>query len=281
MKSVLAALALAVALVGCSDDAGDGAAAPTTGTDDVAALVTDFMQARQAGLPADEFLVDSALAAYEGHDGGLWLYDDSLPGGPGGEYERFSITVSGAEGSLQRLVVTIQVSWTGDAEPSEMVEALVVESGKVVDARRADDLTDDGLPFEVAMTREDIYRAAVAHDYDALRLLVDPDAFSYSFGEEGDPIGYWRRQEKSEIPILGDILSGVIHTRFGENENIYTWPSAAAKLPSDWTQADVQAMHQAGYTDDDIGSFRQFGGYTGWRVGIRSDGTWLYFISGD
>ena len=281
MKIVLAALALAVALVGCADDAGDGAA-PTTGMDDVAGLVTNFMKARQAGLPADEFLSDSALAAYEDHDGGLWLHDDSLPGGPGGEYERFSIKESGAEGSLHRLVVRIQVSWTGDAEPSEMVEALTVDAGKIVEARRTDDLTDDGLPLVVAETRERIYRAAVAHDYDALGALVDPETFNYSFGEKGDPIGYWRRQEKSEIPILGDILSGVIHTRFGTNENIYVWPSAAAKLPSDWTEADVEAIHQAGYTDDDIRAFeRQAGGYVGWRVGIRSDGTWLYFISGD
>jgi hypothetical protein len=278
MKSVLVALALAVALVGCSGDAADEAA-PTTSTDDVAGLVTDFMKARQAGLPADEFLVDSALAAYEGHDAGLWLYDDSLPGGPGGQFDRFS--VEGAEGSSQSVVVRIHVVWNGDAEPGDMVEALTVESGKIVEVRRTDGPGRDGLPFEVAMKREDIYRAAVAHDYEALRLLVDHEEFSYSFGKGGDPIGYWRRQEKSEIPILGDILSGVIHTRFGVNEGIYVWPSAAAKLPSDWIEADVQAMHQAGYTDDDIDSFKQFGGYTGWRVGIRADGTWLYFISGD
>jgi hypothetical protein len=163
-----------------------------------------------------------------------------------------------------------------------MVEALTMESGTIIEARRTDGPGREGLPFEVAMTREDIYRAAVAHDYEALRLLVDPETFSYSFGEEGDPIGYWRRQEKNEIPILGDILSGVIHTRFGVNENIYVWPSAAAKLPAEWTEADIEAMHRAGYRDRDIKAFEeQVGGYAGWRVGIRSDGTWVYFISGD
>src|SRR5918994_6650582 len=154
MKSFLAALVLAVALVGCSDDAGDEAAAPTMGTDDGAGLVTDFMKLRQQGLPADEFLSAEAKAAYEEHAGGLWLYDDTLPGGPGGEYERFSVEEPGAEGSLRRVVVRIHVVWDGDAEPSEMVEALTVDAGKIVEARRTDDLTDDGLPIVVAETRE-------------------------------------------------------------------------------------------------------------------------------
>jgi hypothetical protein len=57
---------------------------------DVVALVDDFMSTRQQGLPADEFLSPEAQAAYAEHDGGLWLYDDTLPGGPGGEYESFS-----------------------------------------------------------------------------------------------------------------------------------------------------------------------------------------------
>jgi hypothetical protein len=178
--------------------------------------------------------------------------------------------------------VRVHVVWNGDAEPSDMVETLTVDSGRIVEVRRTDGSGRDGLPREVAMTRENIYRAAVRQNYEALRLLVDPATFSYSFGEEGDPIGYWQRQEESEIPLLGDILSGVIHTRFGVNEDIYVWPSAAAKLPQDWTEADVEAMREAGYTDRDIKAFEeQVGGYAGWRVGIRSDGTWLYFISGD
>ena len=225
--------------------------------------------------------VPSALAAYEDHDGGLWLYDDSLPGGPGGQFERFSVEQSKVERAPQKVVVRIHVLWNGDAEPSDMVEELTVESGAIIEARRTDGPGRDGLPFEVAMTREDIYRAAVANDYGALRSLIDLEAFSYSFGEEGDPIGYWRQQEEAEVPLLGDILPMVLHTRFGMNENIYVWPSAAAREASEWTEADVQSMRDAGYTDDDIASFEQFGGYTGWRAGIRADGTWLYFIAGD
>ena len=282
-KSLLATAAIIIVLLplaACSgEDSGDQTA---NAASEVLRFVERFMKARQAGLPADEFLSGEAQTAYDRHATGLWLYDDTLPGGPGGEYQRFSIA-AGREGGQQSwtLEVRIQVSWVGDAPPSEIVEVLTVRSGVVVAARRSDDLTDDGLPLAVAKTRAAIYRAAVAHDYKALRSLVDTEMFSYSFGESGDPIGYWREQEEAEIPLLGDILTGVLHTRFGKTEDIFMWPSAAAKEPSEWTEADLDALRKAGSTDEEISLFEQYGGYTGWRAGIRADGTWMFFVSGD
>lgn len=255
---------------------------------DVIRFVERFMQARQGGLPVDEFLSAEARAAYEEHTKGLWLHDDSLPGGPGGEYARFSVEAdTDASEPDWQTKVRIRVSWDGDAAPSEIAELLTVGVDSqgalvVLDARRNDDSADDGLPQAVAETREAIYRAAVGHDYKALRSLLDPETFSYSLGEEGDPISYWRRQEKSEIPVVGDTLPHILHTRFGQNEGIYVWPSATSKLPQDWTEADIASMRDAGYTDRDIKAFEeQIGGYAGWRVGIRADGTWLYFIAGE
>ncbi len=259
---------------------------------DLARFVERFMNTRQAGLPADEFLSASSRAAYEGHETGLWLHDDTFPGGPGGGYERFSIeTQREPSEDLWRAEVRIRVTWRGGAPPGEIVEILTVGPGQNVDgdetrlvvlkAVRGDDPADDGLPFAVAKKRHDIFMAAVRHDYEALRSLLDPETFSYSFGEEGDPIGYWREQEKGEVPILGDILPGVLHTRFGKTEDIFIWPSAAAKDPSTWTEAEVDSMRKLGYTEKEIRSFEQYGGYTGLRAGIRADRTWLFFIAGD
>jgi hypothetical protein len=281
LPAFAAALLLAASL-GCG---GAASSQPDTSSGeeglDVIELVDDFMAARQQGLPADEFLSAEARAAYAEHEGGLWLHDDKLPGGPGGKFEDFSTDVSPGGEDASTAKVRTRVRWIGDAKPSEMVEELTIEGNKIVAAKRTDDLSDDGLPTAVAEKREAIYKAAVQQDYETLATLLDPETFNYSFGDSGDPIGYWRRQEKAEIPLLGDILPGVLHTRFGRNEDIYVWPSAAAKEASEWTEADVQSMRDAGYTDDDIASFEQFGGYTGWRAGIRSDGPWLYFISGD
>jgi hypothetical protein len=270
---------LVAGVSGCGDSASEPASSDEEGLD-VVALVDDFMAARQQGLPADEFMSAKARAAYAEHEGGLWLHDDTLPGGPGGDYQEFSTEVSPGGDAWTAAVRTI-VRWTGDAKPTDMVEELTIAGDKIVAAKRTDDPADGGLPTAVAETREAIYRAAVKQDYDALQALLDPETFSYSFGGSGDPIGYWREQEEAEIPLLGDVLPGVLHTRFGKNEDIYVWPSAAAKEASDWTRADLESMRDAGYANEDIESFKEFGGYTGWRAGIRADGTWLYFIAGD
>jgi hypothetical protein len=280
---LLATLAFTIVLVLLAACGGDKSANQTPNeASDVIRFVERFMKARQAGLPADEFLSGEAQRAYERHATGLWLYDDTLPGGPGGEYQRFSIA-AGREGGQQSwtMEVHIRVGWLGDARPSEMVEVLTVRSGVVVDARRTDDLTDDGLPLAVAQKRAGIYKAAVSHDYETLEALLDPATFSYSFGESGDPIGYWRKQEEAEIPLVGDILPGALHSRFGKTEDIFVWPSAAGKEATEWTEEDLEGMRKAGSTDEDIRSFEQYGGYTGWRAGIRADGTWLFFIAGD
>jgi hypothetical protein len=259
-------------------------------------FVARFMKARQAGLPADEFLSSQAKAAYEEHASGLWLHDDTLPGGPGGEYRRFSIdelrrfTVEGVTVTSWQAIVRVSVAWVGDSPPSEMVEMLSLGPGATVAGEQADlvvleaartDDSADGLPTAVAETREQIYRAAVRRDYKALRSLIDPETFTYSFGGGDDPIGYWREQEEAEVPILGDILPGVLHMRFGVTEDVFMWPSAAAKEPSEWTEEDLEDMRRAGSTDEDIRSYEQYGGYTGWRAGIRADGTWLFFVAGD
>ena len=140
---------------------------------------------------------------------------------------------------------------------------------------------DQGLPTAVAETRDAISHAAITNDYEALESLLDPETFSYSFGESGDPIGYWKEQEKNEIPVLGDYLPMLLHTPHAKADDIYVWPSAAAKEGSEWTARDLQSMRGAGYSAEDIASFEELGSYLGRRAGIRPDGTWIYFVEGD
>jgi hypothetical protein len=58
-------------------------------------------------------------------------------------------------------------------------------------------------------------------------------------------------------------------------------PHALSPRPSEWTEEDLEGMRRAGSTDEDIRSYEQYGGYTGWGAGIRADGTWLFFVAGD
>ena len=137
------------------------------------------------------------------------------------------------------------------------------------------------LPAAVAAKRDAIISAARAFDYDRLETLLDPAHFSYSFGESGDPVGYWRRLEKEgEVPILGDYLPVILSAPFARRGDIYVWPSAYAKKPPEWTAEDRRWLRNF-YTEKEIRGFERAGDYLGWRVGIRQDGTWLFFVSGD
>ena len=137
------------------------------------------------------------------------------------------------------------------------------------------------LPGRVAATRDAIENAAHSFNYDALEALLDPATFSYSFGESGDPTGYWRMlEEEAEVPILGDFLPVILSMHYARQDGVYVWPAAATKEPSSWTEEDLAELRTF-YPEEDIRGFEQAGGYLGYRVGIREDGSWLFFVAGD
>jgi hypothetical protein len=140
---------------------------------------------------------------------------------------------------------------------------------------------ENALPAQVEEKRGAIAAAAHALNYDKLETLLDPKSFSYSFGESGDPVGYWRRlEEEGEVPILGDYLPVVLGSPHAMRGDIYVWPSAYGKKPSSWTEEDRRALANL-YTEQEIRAFEHAGDYLGWRAGIRKDGTWLFFVAGD
>src|SRR5215204_7440482 len=137
------------------------------------------------------------------------------------------------------------------------------------------------LPPEVAEKRDAIVAAAQALEYDRLDTLLDAKHFSYSFGESGDPVGYWRRLEKEgHVPILGDYLPVVFSAPYARKLDTFVWPSAYAKKPAQWTEEDRQWLRNL-YTEEEIRQFEEAGAYLGHRAGIRADGTWLFFVAGD
>jgi hypothetical protein len=142
--------------------------------------------------------------------------------------------------------------------------------------------TRDELPAAVADKRDAIVAAAHALDYDRLATLLDPAEFSYSFGESGDPVGYWRRLEREgHVPIIGDYLPVILSAPSAKRGDIYVWPSVYGKPPSRWTAEERRWLRNNLYTEAEIRAFERLGDYLGWRVGIREDGTWLFFVSGD
>ncbi|MGH9053703.1 MAG: hypothetical protein ACRDWX_11930, partial [Acidimicrobiia bacterium] len=134
------------------------------------------------------------------------------------------------------------------------------------------------LPPVVAETRDTIRAAAEAGDLGRLvgLALAGGDSFTYSFGGNNPP----SREELLEAWQDPEVMATVValldlpHT---EQDGIYAWPSAFSANPTDedWTAVEVL------YSEEEIAQMKQFGGYTGYRIGITAEGDWIFFVAGD
>jgi hypothetical protein len=137
------------------------------------------------------------------------------------------------------------------------------------------------VPGPVGRTRDAILDAAQAFDWEALRALIPEEGFTFSFGDDTDPIAYWQRlEDRAHVPVIGDILPMVLGTIPARQQGIYIWPAPAAEDPADWDEHDLEVLRQI-HVEEDIRAFQEMGLYTGWRAGIEADGTWVFFVSGD
>jgi hypothetical protein len=139
------------------------------------------------------------------------------------------------------------------------------------------------LPEAVARTRQAIVDAAIACDWRTLSDLagVRDDGFVYNFGEHDDPVGYWQSGEPSPdgpLRAMVIVLRAPFRTFEGEDGSGFLWPDAFDAAPL--TEAHRFPLVEL-YSEGDFATFREYGGYIGWRVGIDSDGTWRFFVAGD
>lgn len=139
-----------------------------------------------------------------------------------------------------------------------------------------------GLPADVAEKREEIWSAAKAGDYDAIERLIDPNEFEYTFGGpvEGGPVAYWRRLEETTDERPLDVLRKILEMPYATERGIYVWPFAFNRDLKTLTSAERAMLHTI-MTPRELQLMERFDGYIGWRAGIRPDGRWIYFVSGD
>ena len=139
-----------------------------------------------------------------------------------------------------------------------------------------------GLPRAVAAKRQAIALAAQTEDYEALATLVDQNEFEYTFGGPvaGGPAAYWRQLEETtnERPLR--ILHAILQMPFTTERGVYVWPFAFNKDLKKLTEAE-RAILRTIMTPRELRQMEQFGGYIGWRAGIRPDGRWIFFVAGD
>jgi hypothetical protein len=77
-------------------------------------------------------------------------------------------------------------------------------------------------------------------------------------------------------------MAGLLRLRHTRAGKIYVWPWAYDKDPATLTDAQKQKLAAAGAaTLGQLDEMAEFGHYLGWRLGIRRDGTWVFFVAGD
>jgi hypothetical protein len=175
-------------------------------------------------------------------------------------------------------------AWNGDAWGeieqlgAQLVHAVPLPAG----APEATPAQEEPAPADpVAATRQAIIDAALAGDVDALAALAGPD-FTSSFGGPEDPREFFARlRDEGELDRLVTLLQQPSAGQGGEGQaTIYAWPFAFTIPYESLSSAQLEALRDF-MTDEEIAAYAEFGSYLGWRVGIRDDGTWLFYVAGD
>jgi len=147
-----------------------------------------------------------------------------------------------------------------------------------------------GLPEAVAQMRMDVIDAAIACDYRRLQQLAleGRQGFSYSFGVEDSAAAFWRareREAREQRAASSEYLRFLVQTlelphceeESPGGELFFIWPRVhcGARTAVDWE--DIRGL----YPDELIDEMRTNDIFYGFRIGIVSDGDWVYFIAGD
>lgn len=140
-----------------------------------------------------------------------------------------------------------------------------------------------GLPEPVARTRAAIHAAAARGDYEALRPLIRP-GFTFSFGNGGDPIAYWRQLEREGLERPLEMMAALLRLPYTTSRAgdavYYVWPFAYTR-PMRSLTAEERDLLTTIADDQEIASWMLEGSYLGYRLGIRGDGRWMFFVAGD
>lgn len=149
-------------------------------------------------------------------------------------------------------------------------------SGQSVTVLPAPDLDDT-----VRQARDFLIDAALRCDESMLQTAIDESSmFSFSFGGDTDPLGYWWDLEAAgDQPFLR--LAQVLSTTpaLAEGGDIVVFPRVTTGRPEDTTD---EAIAELFWIDEQrretiLGD----SGYLDWRVGIALNGEWRFFVAGD
>jgi len=137
------------------------------------------------------------------------------------------------------------------------------------------------LPAEVAALRDFLADAALRCDEQLLFTAIEEsEMFNYSFGDQGDAIGFWWELESDgDEPYrrIVDVLSTT--PALADGGEVWVWPGVTTGREETRTP-ELLAELDGWVEASDLASLDEVG-YLGWRIGISSDGEWRFFVRGD
>jgi len=145
------------------------------------------------------------------------------------------------------------------------------------------------LPAPVLATRKRILDATKTGIIENLRPLIgiDESATTLSFGGlEGDPIEYLKENSGDAdgyeiLAILKEIMEmGYVVFDEGTEDELYVWPYFFG-IPFDRLTPPQKVELYHILTAGDVEDSEGFGSYIFYRVGIKPDGRWSFFVAGD
>ena len=145
------------------------------------------------------------------------------------------------------------------------------------------------LPKPVLRMRKLILEAARQGEIEKLRSLIGSGetATNLSLGElEGDPIDHLKSLsgDNEGLEILGILIEilemGYVHLDAGTDDELYVWPYFFS-WPINSLTAEQKVEMYTVLTAGDVEDSVNFGGYIFYRAGIKPDGSWKFFVSGD
>jgi len=144
------------------------------------------------------------------------------------------------------------------------------------------------LPPPVARMRERILAAARSGELHRLVSVMQSSATLpvFSVNRGLDPITYWKSNypDSDGVEILAtliDILdTGFVHVDEGKPQDMYVWPYFA-RLPLKTLTASQKVDLFKIITGSDYKEMLAAGAYNFFRIGIASDGSWRFFVTGN
>lgn len=144
------------------------------------------------------------------------------------------------------------------------------------------------LPAPVRKMRDWIVQAAKTGDLNSFTAILKRNkaTLSFSFGDETDPIAYWRQSSADGTgrDILAHMVqvfsSGFVRLDPGTENEAYIWPYHFSYPLDQLTPAQEVELYQL-ITPEDRKGMIDAGGYIGFRGGISADGAWQFFVAGD